>query len=165
MDKGAVGWLIKKVDSEYWKVEGLCDKSDLIQDGYLCYYKVASKYGKKSPAHLMALFKTAFNNHLIDVAAQRKRNLAVSLEGDIGFSLDSFEAEESQPFVWENAPALIQMLFDTVAKHPHRARFAPKRYADGSRETTNAWLSRVMGGVELPHNFHLQLRAYIEASL
>jgi hypothetical protein len=163
MDKGAVGWLVKTVDAEYWKVSGFYDKSDLIQDGYLCYYRVANKYGKRSPAHTMALFKTAFRNHIIDLAAQRRRNLAVSLESDIGISLDGFEASEAQPFVWENAPELIQMLFDAVAAHPHRVRFAPKRYADGTREPTNVWLGRIMGGVELPRNFHLQLRAYIEA--
>jgi len=160
MDSGAVGWLIKTADKNFWRVEGYMTRSDLVQDGYACYLKVVENYkGKaKNKAHLMSLFKTTFTNHIHDLANKRRKHmLSASLEGEnIDLPLNQHEG-----FLWENAPPLIQQLFDTVAAHPNRANWKQKRKANGTRETTTEWLSRIMGGVTLPDEFHLLVREHV----
>lgn len=160
MDSGAVGWLLKTAEANYWRVDGFYLKSDLIQDGYICYLKVAERYKSKSKAHLMALFKTTYINHITDLAnARRKHAMCVTLDGDAL----SIPLAQPRAHVWEDAPELIQQLFDAVAEYPHRAKWKPKRRANGTRETTTEWLSRIMGGVPLPTDFHLQVREYVTA--
>lgn len=160
MDKGAVGWLIKTANENYWRVEGFCTRDDLIQDGYVCYLKIAERYKKKNKAHTMALFKTAYFNHIHDLSnARRKHVHAVALDKE---HLE-IPLNEHQPFLWEGAPVLIQQLFDAVAEHPHRANWKPKVRANGTTETMAEWLGRVMGGVKLPEEFHLEVRGYILA--
>lgn len=160
MDSGAVGWLIRTAERNYWRVEGYCTQADLVQDGYFCYLKIAERYRGKNKAHVMALFKTAFNNHLHDLSNARRKHIAcATLDGsELDIPLNPYTG-----FVWEDAPALIQKLFDAVAEHPHRANWKPRRTAAGVRETTTEWLSRSMGGIELPEDFHLMVREYVIA--
>lgn len=162
MDKGAVGWLVKTAGENFWRVEGFMTRDDLVQEGYICYFKVAGRYKKTATgkAHLMSLFKTTYLNRITDLANERRKHIhAVSLEAE---HLE-IPLNESRPFLWEGAPFLIQQLFDAVHEHPHRANWKPK-VRNGKTETTAEWLGRIMGGVTLPPEFHLEVRAYVLAN-
>lgn len=62
-----------------WKMNHYYDLEDLIQDGFLCWYKVCDKYADDvdRSKHLMALFKTTFLNHIHRVAAINKTDRVV----------------------------------------------------------------------------------------
>jgi hypothetical protein len=78
MDNGARHWLLRTAKLNLWRVATFYDLSDLIQDGCLVWCKVTSKYERQAGttlkrAHLMALFKRSYMNHLHDLANERTK--------------------------------------------------------------------------------------------
>jgi len=72
MDHGARIWLLKTVQKNYWRVPKWYEVDDLVQDGFLHYLRVLRKYQEvRNPAHLMALFKVTFCNHLNDLSNRK----------------------------------------------------------------------------------------------
>jgi DNA-directed RNA polymerase specialized sigma24 family protein len=101
MDEGARRWLLKTVRMNYWRVAHWQDPDDLVQDGYLHYHRIRTKYIEaKTPAQIMALFKVAFTNHLHDISKRRRKQVDVPLWDcvrDWG-KYDSFVEARSKPF-------------------------------------------------------------------
>ena len=85
LDPGMKGFIVNTANREHWRVAQIYPGSDglqdLIQDGYLCFYKCVRAYPQissvKAPTkdqrrHFQALVKTAFANHIHTLAAKRK---------------------------------------------------------------------------------------------
>jgi hypothetical protein len=68
---GLIGWIYNESYRNLWKVQW-CDFDDLVQDGLVIALKCRERYPDASPAHLTALVKTSFRNHIVDL--QRKTN-------------------------------------------------------------------------------------------
>lgn len=68
--KGPVeGYAVNSARQNVWRVRRLYDIDDLKQEAYEVFLRVASRYQDlEGPAHFMALFKTAWNNHITDLA-------------------------------------------------------------------------------------------------
>lgn len=100
MDDGAKGWLFKTAHKHYWRVCPFYDLEDLIQDGYLCYQRVYTRYcttqeyrtdkgrliKERRPEelvterrHLMRLFQTTFLNHIHDLSKRTTTQLDFSI--------------------------------------------------------------------------------------
>jgi hypothetical protein len=67
-----IGWIYKQSSKHYWRVSGWYEFDDLIQDGMYVAIKCQTKYGKNLPEkQFAALVRTAFTNHITDLANKR----------------------------------------------------------------------------------------------
>lgn len=147
MDQGAIGWLYKTARTQYWRVCHWQDLEDLIQDGYVAYYRILQKYPHiKNKSHLMRLFQVTFINHIHDLAKQDSHLPSLSMEEipipDIcDHSPATLLAELSQ------APAPINQLLSLVATDKGRAKLRSQYRVrpDGYRETLNDRWCRLLG--------------------
>jgi hypothetical protein len=92
LDKGMRGFIVNTAKREFWKVASYYEFADLVQDGYVCYYRCWNRYvGKErynhagevcrflpkvSPdkiarQHFMSLVQRAFFNHISTLASKR----------------------------------------------------------------------------------------------
>lgn len=81
LDEGMRGFIVNTALENYWRVQELCDMADLVQDGYLCFYKCYDRYvrprkdltaSKDERRWFQALVKTTFLNHISTLAAKHK---------------------------------------------------------------------------------------------
>ena len=90
LDAGMKGWIVNTAKKEFWKVAEWYEFQDLVQDGYLCYYKCRKRlHGRllvKTPTkdqrrEVQAYVKTAFLNHISTLATKRMQlhDRAISL--------------------------------------------------------------------------------------
>ncbi len=85
MDQGARLWLIKYARKNLWRVQDdSYDFDDLVQDGFITWYKVAEKYGNDVSArkHQMSLFQVSFINYVNTLSTKRFREKPLSCEYD-----------------------------------------------------------------------------------
>jgi hypothetical protein len=68
--KGPIeGYVVNYIHKHLWKVQRTCERDDLLQDAYVVFLRVKSKYPDlDTPQHFMALFKTAWSRHFTDLA-------------------------------------------------------------------------------------------------
>ena len=70
-----MGYVANSLPGHVWKVAPLYDRDDLMQEAYLVFLRCASKYPALDEAkHFMALFKTAWSNHVILLAKKATQN-------------------------------------------------------------------------------------------
>lgn len=63
------GYVTNFLRKNYWKVAASMEMDDAMQEARLVFLRCASKYGLvDTPQHFMALFKTAWGNHFIDLS-------------------------------------------------------------------------------------------------
>lgn len=67
------GWVVNGMRSNYFRVERSMTKDDYLQQAYLVFLRVSSRYEVTEPQHLMALFKQAWTNELNDLANKDTR--------------------------------------------------------------------------------------------
>lgn len=63
------GYVMNFINKHCWKVARAYQREDLKQEAYLIFLRCVGKYPDlETPQHFMALFKTAWNRHFIDLA-------------------------------------------------------------------------------------------------
>lgn len=183
MDDGMRGFIVNTARSNYWRVRvvvGTLD--DLVQDGYLCYYKCYDRYvrprsdltgSKDERRWFQALVKTTFLNHISSLAAKHKgvterpasEYLVSSEEGDS----DIFEQNlPPQPELGSfmtmiaKAPAELAQLIKLLATDSADALgFQRKRVGRRLvRETSNEFYCRLLGIDPAERNIEEELKAY-----
>jgi DNA-directed RNA polymerase specialized sigma24 family protein len=82
LDEGMRGFIHSTARKEFWRVASWYELDDLVQDGYMCYYKCRDRYGvlsvKNHPSKadkkwMMSLVKTTFLNHVRHKLAGKMR--------------------------------------------------------------------------------------------
>ncbi len=152
MDQGAIKWLYKFAHKNYWRICAWCELDDLIQEGYMCLWKVIRHYPEaKDRPHLMRLFQITFTNYVHDLAKSRTRQLDNPISSYlIGETteekfLDQHEpAEWATPIMAHTSPA-VRMIINAMERSPEKVRGPLRRRKDGTRETTNERLCRMIG--------------------
>lgn len=69
--KGPIeGWIVNHMTQHYWKVQATMTRMDVMQEAYYIFLRLSKKYAETvtEPEHFMALFKTAWSRHYIDLA-------------------------------------------------------------------------------------------------
>ncbi len=139
-------WVQGFINRNIWRCDRIHDADDLLQDAYLTYLRVVSKYPKvRGQAHFMSLFRRALHNEMHDRARymKRKRELnedtsvdACELPGRIGeVSNNGYLA-----MLLEQAPDPVREALVCIAQNP------PSLYqATGYHENLNMRLRRVLG--------------------
>lgn len=146
-------WASAYAAKNAWRVEPLMGYDDLMQDAFLVFIKIRDRYPEVTEAkHFMALFKSAFRNHIIDLGVKRTRHKEVSASEEttleemlvddnavtLGFLDSTIDVEESRGPVRAVLMALRDLYY---ANQP-----LPRLYVqDGFRETTDSYLRRIAG--------------------
>lgn len=163
MDQGVRGWIYKTARQNMWRVSNHIDLADLMQDGFLVWHRVCIKYPNvQEQKHRMALFKTAFTNHIHDLSKKRSR-LDLVTEADLDTPMDvMLEGEDptSDPdlafIVKQLPPALLRVLKRVIESNgPYRLNL------DHTRETTNERLCRFAGLDPSKRNIQAALLQYL----
>lgn len=166
MDDGARGWLVKTATKNFWRVARWYDLDDLIQDGFVCYYKVMLKYPTAIDApHRMALFKRTYTNYIHDLSTSRTKSVAEFLASDL--TPQDAEGGERSEMIAASIPCPHSDMVSVgaiLATAPERVRRVLALFADDEdrvalrsayrlrrigkrlvRETLNERLCRILG--------------------
>jgi hypothetical protein len=147
-----VAWVHKYAARNFWKVDGLCDKEDLIQEGYFAIAYCLDKYGKAlKPPHLMRLVQMTFSCAIIDIAKKRTR-LAETHASDYGDDDEFFWTRLRGPDTSSELDRLVATAPESVRKAllflmndyrgTMRAEYPTQSYG---KETTSSRVSRSIG--------------------
>ena len=69
--KGSLeGWTMKHLAANYWRVESTMSRLDVLQEAQVKFLVLCQKYPDVEDRHFMALYKTAWQRHFIDLAKQ-----------------------------------------------------------------------------------------------
>jgi hypothetical protein len=164
-DRGARLWIANTARKNFWRVAAWYELSDLIQDGYMCYYLVRKKYPQAiDREHIMSLLRSTFVNHITDLANKTTRLAEVPDSPQVGdqseqFStIDNFVCEFSElTEMIADAPVVVGEAIKALIANPAAFQEAPIRL-DRTRETNNARICRLLGLD--PKNFDLPKMIY-----
>lgn len=163
LDRAMRGWLIRTATKNFWRVADWYDLDDLIQDGYLCYYKCYRKYRhltelrhprQEDKRRFMALVQATFTNHITNLANSRTQTVETPLSNteltDVGVEAILKEPEDvTARLMLHCAPAEIKALMEMLAQEGYDTvkylRTRLKRGRKTVRETTNENLCRRIG--------------------
>lgn len=151
MDQGTRGWLFAFAKTNEWRLASSYELDDLVQDGYLIFLKIKHRYPHATkPAHLMALFKTSYTNHFIDLERMQRRRgelFSITLESDLGFALADCHAhvEPDTSLELAAAPVEFRRYIAVLNNAPELIRAPYERRAFGVRETRHERESRLTG--------------------
>jgi len=194
LDAGLKGWIVNKARREFWRVASWYELDDLIQDGYICYVKCRNRYvlgpaieghsslvvvGDKPTRdqcrHFMSLVQTAFQNHIMTLAASAARtteDLVSPLPGDAGPTvLDQPVAEEAtlRVFLSQLPSELREALQAVITDGADTGVYLRSRIRqDGGRvrlmrravrETTSQYWARCLGQPQVPERLAALLRS------
>lgn len=176
MDEGTRIWIETTARKELWRVREWYDLADLVQDGYLCYYKCYNRYyaglTKDHNKQMMALTKISFLNYIHTLASKR----APGYETAVSQMLGPTQEESS---LWEtilpsqgetgsfvallaNAPAEIKQLLELLAGDATSAATYVRRKIGRRqvRETNNEYFCRLLDLDPLKVNMIEQLKMF-----
>ena len=179
MDVGAKKWLYRTAHKNYWRVAHWLEPEDLIQDGYMHFYRVVEKYSDLSDdphsPHLMSLFKITYINHLHNLSKERTRKpeLAIS-QMVLGLRPDEdtqFLEQHQMPddsfgplaAAIASAPELLQKLLIVMVQESKALRAMYRVRRDGTRETVNERLCRLAGIGDTSVDLTSTLKVYLSS--
>lgn len=175
LDDAARGWIVNTAKKNFWRVASWYSLEDLIQDGYLCFYKCHARYKfltvKNHPLtedkrRFMALAKAAYNNHITNLSNRRTATPEVALsqllpegtmaEDHLNALLPVQPEEATLQVLLAAAPKELRELFDLLVQDGVTvvdfARSRLRRHGDrvqrgrrALRETTNEHYCRRLG--------------------
>jgi hypothetical protein len=165
MDIGLERWIRAYATMNLWRAPPWMSKADLIQEGYFCYMKVVRTYPglakRKQPTPnnrkvFMALVKTAFTKHVIDLANWRTaepENAATALmaEADEGTSEEWMDRNAIGPLnkqitvgKWTNEMScLVEAMSIDLGNEGKYKIITDRKTKRRRRETENEHLCRV----------------------
>lgn len=166
MDQGVRGWIFTTARENLWRVSGHIEFSDLVQDGYMFWQRIVVRYPNVTETkHRMALFKTAFTNHIHDLSKKKSR-LELVTESDLDTPIETL-ADDMDPsadpdvafIVRQLPPAIMRVLTRMLdGDPPYRQRL------DYSRETSNERLCRLAGLDPSKRDLHTAVLQYLRGS-
>mgnify|MGYP003425315289 CR=1 FL=1 len=158
IDHGATVWLHRYARRQFWRVSSWYDLDDLIQDGYMHYYRIAERYSDvKERPHIMSLFKRCFVNHCHDLAKNKTRQPDANLGSfltptqDESHVMDTLAGSEPEAATLQTllsqAPEPVKAVLASF-NDPEKLKQLRSSYRvrlDGTRETINERLCRLAG--------------------
>ena len=183
--KEVLGWISNHSRKNYWRVASFYEVDDLIQDGIIKAYEVINRYGvpglEIDRPHYMALVKTSFNNHIVDLLPRKYTSEKVSvvsfavliskptinrmdgMDENGEFWNSYFRSEdgdqEENMFVVE-MPEYLRKGVQFFLSNPNTFQYFRKRLQSEKDESLSSKLARMVGFPE-DFNFEEELRSYI----
>lgn len=163
-------WAYKEIERNFWRLHYLYDVDDLAQDAYLKFLQCQLRYVGviETPEHFMALYKTAFRNHLHDLASSTITSSGIFTVGEVEESDGMIEDGQGELAVLlSRAPYPLNLLFSAIETIEFNRLLTKdrKRQSYGSvsyRETTNELFCRLLGLDPLEVNLYESTKAYLQ---
>lgn len=117
-DYGCQVWLSRFCRKNFWRVVHWYSLEDMYQDGCVVFHRCLTKYGDKvCQKHLMALFKTAFTNHVHDLSKAYNRHNSIrhdatGLNGRLEFSFEDLAPKDRGMDAWSETKLALQASTD-----------------------------------------------------
>jgi len=148
--KGEIeGWAVNYISRNVWKLGLEHEFDDLLQDAYFYFLKCTDRYSTVvEPKHFMSLFKTCLRNHFYELANQRTRRAEVHTEVEQQIELTDDIDELETRLLLDSAPTEITALLEALGINAGLEATKPQphfRHANGTRETNNERLCRLVG--------------------
>lgn len=151
MDSTTKKWLLAFARDNFWRVADHIEFEDLLQDGFVIFYRVRNKYREqgRTHKHIINTFKLSVRNHLHDLATQRTR-CPYEFQDDpdkyISLSPRMLPHQLVELAILQ-APFRVRETLAVLASESGRRKLRkPYRIrGDGSRETLNERLCRIAG--------------------
>lgn len=145
LDAGLRGWIVNYAKKNYWRVPDHYSLDDLIQEGYVCYCKCNLRYRHvREQKHFMALVKRTFANHIHDLASERTAKPPETLAEPDSPSLIQVEYSDAMIYtLLTQLPAELKRLVKILLEDSRNIPML--RSEDGTRETRNEYLCRLLG--------------------
>jgi hypothetical protein len=153
------GWSLKYAVRHVWRVAPEYSVDDLMAEAFLIFKQAEERYaGKaKNGAHFMALYKLCLASHITDLAWKRSKRKEV-VKTDAGDDeVKAFEAVDRRStdaqidaelrMLVQEAPERIRRVITMLMEYSTGSKDKPqmRRRLDGTRETTNAYVCRLVG--------------------
>ena len=165
MDGPARGWMVAYARKNFWRVASWYELPDLVQDGYMVYYRIADHYrGKiKSRSHIMSLFQISFMNHIHNLAKKKTRLTEVPIDDYMSVLIGSSVEDVSllQMSLPKEVRSLLKQLTTTRGQ---RNLSKPYKSTKKGRETTNTRWCRLIGADPGMINMPQLVRASIKGA-
>jgi DNA-directed RNA polymerase specialized sigma24 family protein len=71
MNKKAVGWIIKQIRKDLWKVSKWYDYEDLLQDGLLTILECYKRYPHYDEPHMINIIKLVYHQHIVHLIRRK----------------------------------------------------------------------------------------------
>lgn len=99
--KGPIeGYVVNYITKQHWRLARTHDRDDMMQEAHVVFLRCAAKYPIiDTPQHFMALFKTAWSNHVNDLSVKATAARALVSE-------NLFEAEDEEVWLRDHAGEL-----------------------------------------------------------
>jgi hypothetical protein len=180
--KEVLGWISNHSRKNYWRVASFYEVDDLIQDGIIKAYEVINRYGvpglEIDRPHYMALVKTSFNNHIVDLLRKYtpEKVSVVSLQSLCKPTINRMDGmdenevleqllggedgdQEENMFVVE-MPEYLRKGVQFFLSNPNTFQYLRKRLQSEKDESLSSKLARMVGFPE-DFNFEEELRSYL----
>ncbi|MFA5262214.1 MAG: hypothetical protein WC378_00200 [Opitutaceae bacterium] len=139
-DEAAYRYAIWYCRRQAWRVRREMDLDDLLQEAYVLFVSIRSRYPDVSEDNFLALWRSALHNRIVNIGGTRGAKCRRQTE-----PLESDPLIEEDEIEWrlhvQDAPPEVRQLLDAVERR--RWRLPRRNHADGRRETTNAYLCRL----------------------
>ena len=168
MDAGARNWLIKTARKNYWRVASWLDIDDLIQDGYVCWHVVLTKYPEvDNPRILMRIFQVTYTNFLHDLANKRTATLEMpfcilSEEAVFRFEQQVCDFGQLLSLIIE-APPVVARCLQALVFNGLDLNAPYRTWLDGRRETFSERLQRLLRLEPASSDLYNAIRSYLTA--
>jgi len=150
VDKGLRIRIAKMAKHHHWRVQSWYGIDDLIQEGFVCYAKVRSKYPQiTDDVHILNLTSVAFRNHITNLSNRKRKQADITFadlpNDDIPPETECPDAEIAQLIA--EAPPLVQRVLRALQSPEGRKAWAAlyRVRRNGTRETLNERLCRMIG--------------------
>lgn len=131
-------WITSTAKGNFWRIASYYDLEDLIQDGYMVYFKIIKLYPNAQPAQTLRLFQRSYINHIHNLA-KRAHKIDVTLLEET----NSPRCEYSDLVrTIREAPEIVRKVLISLACKPYREH---RIRADKTRQTTNELLCQLSG--------------------
>ena len=155
-DAGVRGMVVNMSKRQFFKVAGWYELDDLVQDGFMLWWKVRRHYPQiKEVRHLTSLFRTTFNRHIINLANNKRAVNEIAMSHFVSPDIDENDAldqllgghEDTMALaLLRNMPYELKALWRFINSETGRRDLRrPYRKVAGVRETTNEFLCRILG--------------------
>jgi hypothetical protein len=171
-------WLHKQARTNLFRMQGLYDFDDFLQDAHLVAYACQERYGVPGvdidPPHFMRLLQRMMFSHIGEIVRNKRRTWDIETKFDAmadAADIDSPDfldrlVEGSEPgdqeynMLLAEMPPYLRRAVDFLAAEPEKWRKRMRVRADGPNETMSERLARFVGW-PAGKDFETELRSWL----
>lgn len=123
------GYVLNSLTKNGWRFAATMERQDVLQEAYLVFHRCATRYPETdTPQHFMALFKTAWARHMVDLAhedtSRRTHEISFVTEHDdeqydaVGAQVGDLDNNGYVNTLVRQAPSEVRMVLNLFLNAP-----------------------------------------------